>query len=63
VVGADKGMGLLISQAQGNFDAAGIDAGMVVVTVLALVAEWLITRLERRLTSWRPPSGSQAGAI
>lgn len=63
VVGADKGMGLLISQAQGNFDAAGIYAGMVVVTVLALVAEWLITRLERRLTSWRPPSGSQAGAI
>jgi NitT/TauT family transport system permease protein len=36
---------------------------MVVVTALALLAEWLITRLERRLTSWRPPSGSQAGAI
>jgi NitT/TauT family transport system permease protein len=63
VVGADKGMGLLINQAQGNFDAAGIYAGMVVVTVLALVAEWLITRLERRLTAWRPPTGSQAAGI
>jgi NitT/TauT family transport system permease protein len=63
VVGADKGMGLLINQAQGNFDAAGIYAGMVVVTVLALVAEWLITRLENRLTAWRPPSNSQAAGI
>jgi NitT/TauT family transport system permease protein len=63
VVGADKGMGLPINQAQGNFDAAGIYAGMVVVTVLALVAEWLITRLEKRLTAWRPPSNSQAAGI
>ena len=63
VVGADKGMGLLINQAQGNFDAAGIYAGMVVVTVLALVAEWLITQLEKRLTAWRPPANSQAAGI
>jgi NitT/TauT family transport system permease protein len=63
VVGADKGMGLLINQAQGNFDAAGIYAGMVVVTVLALAAEWLITQLEKRLTAWRPPSSSQAAGI
>jgi NitT/TauT family transport system permease protein len=63
VVGADKGMGLLINQAQGNFDAAGIYAGMVVVTVLALLAEWLITRLESRLTAWRPPAGNQAAGI
>jgi len=52
--GADKGMGLLIAHAQGNFDAAGIYAGMLIITVVALVAEWLITRLETRLTSWRP---------
>ena len=63
VVGADRGMGLLISKSQGNFDAAGIYAGMVVVTAMALVAEWLITQLEKRLTSWRPPSGSQASGI
>jgi len=58
--GADKGLGLLINQAQGNFDAAGVYAGMVVTTVIALVAEWLITRLELRLTSWRPPATSAA---
>jgi NitT/TauT family transport system permease protein len=63
VVGADRGMGLLINKSQGNFDAAGIYAGMLVITVVALAAEWLITRLERRLTSWRPPSNSQAAGV
>jgi NitT/TauT family transport system permease protein len=61
--GADKGMGLLINKSQGNFDAAGIYAGMLVITVIALVAEWLITRLETHLTSWRPPSTSQAAGV
>jgi NitT/TauT family transport system permease protein len=61
--GADRGMGLLINKSQGNFDAPGIYAGMLVITVIALVAEWLITRLERRLTSWRPPSTTQAAGI
>jgi NitT/TauT family transport system permease protein len=53
--GADKGLGLLISNAQGTFDAAGIYAAMLVVTVVALLAEWLITLLENRLLRWRPP--------
>jgi NitT/TauT family transport system permease protein len=61
--GADQGLGLLINHAQGNFDAAGIYAGMLITTVLALVAEWLITQLELRLTSWRPTSTVQSAAI
>jgi NitT/TauT family transport system permease protein len=61
--GADKGLGILINHSQGNFDAAGIYAGMLITTVLALVAEWLITLLEKRLTSWRPSVSSQAAAI
>jgi NitT/TauT family transport system permease protein len=56
--GADKGLGLLINHAQGTFDAAGIYAGMIIMTVLALLAEWLLTRLERRLLAWRPPSST-----
>jgi NitT/TauT family transport system permease protein len=60
--GADKGMGLLIAHSQGNFDAAGIYAGMLIITVVALVAEWLITRLESRLTGWRPQQSSSAAA-
>ena len=56
--GADKGLGLLINQAQGTFDSAGIYAGMIIMTVLALLAEWLLTRLEHRLLAWRPPSAA-----
>jgi NitT/TauT family transport system permease protein len=57
--GADKGLGLLIANAQGTFDAAGIYAGMIITTVIALLAEWLITLLENRLLRWRPPAVTQ----
>jgi NitT/TauT family transport system permease protein len=54
--GADKGLGLLIAQSQGTFDAPGIYAGMIITTVIALLAEWLLTMLENRLLRWRPPA-------
>jgi NitT/TauT family transport system permease protein len=54
--GADKGLGLLIANAQGTFDAAGIYAGMIITTVIALLAEWLLTLFENRLLRWRPPA-------
>jgi len=60
--GADKGLGILINHSQGNFDAPGIYAGMMITTVIALLAEWLITKLERRLTSWRPQTTAGTGA-
>jgi NitT/TauT family transport system permease protein len=28
---------------------------MVIMGIVALVAEWVITRLENRLLRWRPP--------
>ena len=52
--GASKGLGLLISNAQGTFDAAGIYAGMIIITVIALLAEWVIGVAEARLLKWRP---------
>ncbi|MFF2082366.1 ABC transporter permease [Nocardia sp. NPDC058176] len=58
--GASKGLGLLISNAQGTFDAAGIYAGMIIITVVALMAEWLIGVAEGRLLKWRP-SQAQSG--
>src|SRR6266508_1789778 len=56
--GADKGLGLLIANAQGTFDAAGIYAGMIITTVIALLAEWSLTAAENRLLRWRPPAAS-----
>ncbi|MFC9662462.1 ABC transporter permease [Nocardia sp. NPDC127606] len=58
--GASKGLGLLISNAQGTFDAAGIYAGMIIITVVALIAESLIGFAEGHLLKWRP-SQAQSG--
>jgi NitT/TauT family transport system permease protein len=59
-LGAQKGLGLLISQAQGTFNPNGVFAAMVIIAVVALAAEGLITLLERVLLSWRPPQLSGA---
>ncbi|MDT4938620.1 MAG: sulfonate transport system permease protein [Pseudonocardiales bacterium] len=62
LLGADKGMGLLIRNAQNNFNPNGVLAGMVVIGAIALIAEGLITALEKRLLRWRPPQmGGDAG--
>lgn len=61
--GASKGLGLLISNAQGTFDSAGIYAGMIIITVVALLAEWLIGIAESRLLKWRPSQSSSGHGV
>jgi sulfonate transport system permease protein len=63
VLGAEHGVGLVIRTAQGNLDPNGVFAGMLVVAVITLVAEFLLTVLEKRLLSWRPPAPSEAVAV
>lgn len=53
-LGAKQGMGLLISTAQGAFNASGVFAAMILLATVALVADFLLTRLENRLLKWRP---------
>lgn len=53
-LGARHGIGLLISTAQGTFNAAGVFAAMIVLAVVALAAEYLLTAIENRLLKWRP---------
>jgi sulfonate transport system permease protein len=53
-LGARQGMGLVIATAQGAFDANGVFAAMIVIALVALVAEWALTTLENRLLAWRP---------
>jgi NitT/TauT family transport system permease protein len=53
-LGAKQGIGLLISTAQGAFNASGVFAAMIVLAVVALAADFLLSRLERRLLKWRP---------
>ncbi|GAA3537012.1 ABC transporter permease [Amycolatopsis ultiminotia] len=59
--GAKAGMGFLISNAQGTFDTAGVYAGMLIIMVVALFAEWLIGGAERRLLRWRPQMSADDG--
>jgi len=63
VLGAQVGVGLIISQAQGTFDPNTVFACMAIMAVVTLGAEYLIALLERSILKWRPPSKSEAQAI
>jgi NitT/TauT family transport system permease protein len=53
-IGATQGIGLLISTAQNTFNANGVFAAMVILAIVALIAEAVVTKLENRLVRWRP---------
>jgi NitT/TauT family transport system permease protein len=55
-IGSNQGLGYLVAAAQGAFNANGVFAAMVILSVVALIADTLVTRLEHRLTPWRPPA-------
>jgi NitT/TauT family transport system permease protein len=63
VLGAQHGIGLIISEAQGNFDPDTVFACMAIMAVVTLLAEYLITLLEKRVLSWRPPSRAESAGI
>jgi NitT/TauT family transport system permease protein len=60
-IGAQKGLGLVIANAQNNFNPDGVFAAMALIGVIALTAEALIEQLEKRLLAWRPPSPTESG--
>ena len=60
-VGATQGIGLLIQTAQGTFNANGVFAAMFILAAVALIAETLVTALEKRLIRWRPAPVADAG--
>ncbi|MEV5985567.1 ABC transporter permease [Streptomyces sp. NPDC052051] len=58
-IGATQGIGLLVAQSQGTFNAAGVYAAMVILAVVALAAEGLLTFAERRIFRWKPSDFGQ----
>ena len=56
-LGSSRGVGYLILQAEGSFDINTVMAGIVVLTVFALVLDGLVGRIEKRLMKWQPKSG------
>lgn len=53
-LGSAKGVGYLIQQAEGAFDINTVFAGILVLTAFALVLDFAVGRVERRLLVWRP---------
>ena len=56
---AAQGLGWIINQAQGNFDSAGVYAGMLILCAVVVVVEMGVTRLERRLIRWKDAENVQ----
>lgn len=52
-VGSSKGVGYQIALAEGNLDATGIFAGLLILAALVLGINALLGRLELRLTPWK----------
>src|SRR5712691_3911746 len=56
-LGSAKGVGYLIHQAEGFFDMNTVVAGIVLLTIFALVLDWAVGTAEKRLMVWQPRSG------
>lgn len=54
-LGSARGVGYLILQAEGVFDINTVFAGVIVLTIAALLLDRLVTFAERRFLKWRPP--------
>lgn len=61
LLGARYGIGQLIALAKGTFDAAGVFAGVVVLLVVAMAADFIMTFIENRIVKWRPAPFSDQG--
>jgi NitT/TauT family transport system permease protein len=56
-LGSSQGVGYLILQAEGSFDINTVMAGIVVLTVFALVLDAAVGRVEKKLMKWQPRAG------
>lgn len=56
-LGSSEGVGYIILQAEGTFDINSVFAGILVLTVFALLLDWVVTIAERRLLVWQPRGG------
>jgi NitT/TauT family transport system permease protein len=52
-LGSTRGLGYVISQAEGTFDTTGVFAGMTVLGTVVVIVSAGVTRLERWLLRWK----------
>ena len=56
-LGSASGVGYLILQAEGTFDINTVVAGIIVLTVFALLLDTIVSMTEKYALTWRPTSG------
>jgi len=59
-LGASAGLGYLIAQAEGNFNAVGVFAGITILAGFVLLIDALLDVAESRLITWRPTATREA---
>ncbi|MBB3311845.1 NitT/TauT family transport system permease protein [Rhizobium sp. BK196] len=52
-LGSSAGLGYLIAQAEGNFDAVGVFAGILILAVFVLIIDSILDVAEKHLIKWR----------
>jgi NitT/TauT family transport system permease protein len=60
-LGSAAGIGHVIAQAEGSFDAVGVFAGLFVLGAFVLVLDEIISQVESRVIVWRPPHDHTEG--
>lgn len=53
-LGASRGIGYIIAQAEGVFDTTGMFAGTTLLAIVVLAIGAIVSRVERRLLRWKP---------
>ena len=61
-LGATRGLGYVISQAEGTFDTTGVFSGMVILSLVVVLMSSVVSRAERWLLRWkvRPADETQS---
>ncbi|CDN49096.1 Glycine betaine/carnitine/choline transport system permease protein opuCB, putative [Neorhizobium galegae bv. orientalis str. HAMBI 540] len=61
-LGASAGLGYLIAQAEGNFDAVGVFAGIIILAIFVLIIDSILDVIESKLIKWRPNAAEERPA-
>ncbi len=54
ILGSDSGLGFLIFEARDSYDAPAMYSGIIILSMLGLLLNYLIVQFEKRVTYWQP---------
>jgi len=58
ILASNQGLGYLIESAAGNFNTAGVFAGLIVLSAVTWLLSWLMRKIEARVLRWKPSIAS-----